>query len=166
MYRFQDYWPDLRVHRDGRWLDVACGAGHNVARFFLDCGVKDYTGVDRRPESLEALRGMGCAVHDLDLENQSIDPLGKFDVIVSSETLEHLSKGAADRLLCGSIYALRTGGALLLSFPVFANMEVKETLHQPNYLEIRYRAQPYFKHFRWGISPNGKSMILLFAYRL
>jgi len=70
--------------RDKKVLDAACGAGYGTQM------IKAVKGVDISEEAIEyAEENYPCSEYEVcDLEKDS--PVGKFDVVVSFETIEHL----------------------------------------------------------------------------
>ena len=94
-----------------RVLDAACGSGYGSA-FLKDC---DYVGIDLDGSVLQYARQNYSGVFQQP-PIQEVGRLGKFDAIISFETLEHLDnppEGMSALLSC-----LKPGGCLLLSFPL------------------------------------------------
>lgn len=134
-------------------LDLGCGPG-NVARFLLDQN-KGYhlLGVDLSPEMLRlARRNVPQATFVLsDLRNW--EPDQKFDAIISSFSIIHLSDPEARELLRKTFDWLNAGGYLYVNFmegstagyelasfseqPIFFNYYQAETFTQ-NLQEIGY----------------------------
>ena len=94
-----------------RVLDAACGSGYGSA-FLKDC---DYVGIDLDGSVLQ-YAGQNYAGAFEQLPIHEVDKLGKFDAIISFETLEHLDdpiEGMSTLVSC-----LKPGGSLILSFPL------------------------------------------------
>lgn len=99
-----------------RVLDVACGSGYG-ARMLLDAGARAVVGVDCSDEAVGyarhryATRGLEFVQADA----TDLGPLGRFDVIASFETIEHMDDPT--RFLNGCTQALQPEGMLLVSSP-------------------------------------------------
>jgi len=64
-----------------RALDLACGAGRDAR--WLAAGGWQVVAVDRDPTAIASLRGTpGIDARVMDLERESIEPLGGFDLII------------------------------------------------------------------------------------
>lgn len=98
-------------------LDVACGTGYGTD--LLGSVSKSITGGDNDPKSLEyAKNKYGLNLKHIDLNTQSIWQIfmKKFDVIVSFETIEHLSNPL---FFMNSVkHALETTGLFIFSLPI------------------------------------------------
>lgn len=72
-------------------LEVGCGSGF-MGRGFMDAGV-DYVGIDVDRRSVEAARARGICAHEVPIEELAASELGarKFDLVLSSNALEHVS---------------------------------------------------------------------------
>lgn len=126
-------WFYVDAHRDfdrhltdflsdgGRVLDLACGAGANLARITdLDLPYDSYTGVDLTPAMLaQAQRKFGklshVVFHQMDLLSDPL-PGGDYDLIISTWAFEHLPDPA--RAVQKAWERLRPGGHMLLLFEV------------------------------------------------
>ena len=78
-----------------RVLDVGCGVGH-LAQFFVErrCRVLAVDGREANLESLKA-RYPGLEARLVDLERESLEPLGRFDVVFCYGLLYHLESPVA-----------------------------------------------------------------------
>jgi SAM-dependent methyltransferase len=76
--------------RGKRVLDVGCGVGH-LAQFFVGQGC-DVLGVDARKENIERLGELypGLKARVFDVEKDSFEELGRFDVVFAYGVLYHL----------------------------------------------------------------------------
>lgn len=102
-----------------RVLDAACGTGYGTS--FLSRGGHNCTGVDLDPEAIEFCRRVygrpGCRFEQgtvLEL------PFGDktFDLVVSFETIEHLSQEQQKTFIAEIERVLKPGGQVVLSAPV------------------------------------------------
>ncbi len=106
-----------RSHVAGRRvLDVACGSGYG-SRMLRDAGARVVVGVDCSASAVDyAQRRYGTAgVTFAKADACDLTELGRFDVIVSFETVEHLPR--AEYFLGVCALALRPGGTLFVSSP-------------------------------------------------
>ncbi len=94
-------------------LDVGCGEGSLLEPF---CKSQDCYGVDVSEGQLKQAAAKGIRTYRADLENGELPFEDEFfDLIVCSETIEHLLD--ADNLLHEIHRALRLGGTFILTFP-------------------------------------------------
>jgi 2-polyprenyl-3-methyl-5-hydroxy-6-metoxy-1,4-benzoquinol methylase len=97
-----------------RVLDVACGEGYGAAALSRH-GAASVVGVDISPETCAHARSKyGVDVRCGDATHLPFQD-GSFDVVVSFETIEHLSDPAAFLRECSRV--LTAGGRLVLSTP-------------------------------------------------
>jgi methionine biosynthesis protein MetW len=94
-------------------LDVGCGDGSLLGPF---CSFQECYGVDVSEAQLKQAEMRGIRTYHTDLESEEL-PFGDecFDLIVCSETIEHLLD--ADNLLHEIHRTLRLGGTFILTFP-------------------------------------------------
>lgn len=92
-------------------LDVGCGSGY-MARPWRELGV-DYLGLEINPELLEVAHARGLPVLEQDFTEW--DDGGAYDVIFSSQVLEHILE--PHRYLEQAARFLRPGGLLHLDVP-------------------------------------------------
>jgi len=103
--------------KDKEVLDAACGCGYGSN--ILSKEANNVLGVDYSQEAIDYAKKYWIAENILfqqfDL-NGDLVPLGKFDAIVSFETIEHLDTPILET--CQKFYnILRIGGFLILSHP-------------------------------------------------
>ncbi|MCM0000445.1 MAG: class I SAM-dependent methyltransferase [Erythrobacter sp.] len=84
-----------KLVKRARVLDISCGEGYGT-RLLKGWGAREVVGIDISEEALGSARyhfagkGISFVRADIDAEAERIAELGKFDVIVSFETIEHL----------------------------------------------------------------------------
>jgi 2-polyprenyl-3-methyl-5-hydroxy-6-metoxy-1,4-benzoquinol methylase len=106
----------------GRVLDIACGTGYGTHMVAKTCkqDVEEVIGVDIDPETITYAKGQYYHPKSSFRVADALDPrlpeqLGRFDTILSFETIEHLSD---DRLFMQHLWEmLHPGGTLVLSTP-------------------------------------------------
>jgi len=101
--------------KNAKILDVACGTGHHVY-FLRKEGYKEARGVDVSAEQIEAARQLG--IENLEVadafEYLRAHP-DSFDMIISNDFVEHLSKSEVLNLLDAMYEALRPGGKAVIA---------------------------------------------------
>lgn len=156
-YKFaQKYCTDKDV------LDAACGCGYGSN--ILSKEAKSVLGIDNSQETIDYARNFWVAENitfrQADI-NSDLTTLGKFDVVVSLETVEHLDTPISET--CRKFYKiLRPGGLLIVSHPEKEALpgEVVEEQHPITPSLIKRTARiieraPYHLHNRhysviWG----------------
>lgn len=93
-------------------LDLGCYSGD-----FLRILPKpiEYFGIDSDEKALEIAKQRGAKVFRVDLENESIPLIEKYDIIIATELLEHLSD--PERILLQAKGLLKENGVILISLP-------------------------------------------------
>ena len=111
-----------RQYVEGRILDIACGSGYG-SHILAKGGkafVNEIIGVDKDPDIIRYARATYYHPLTTFLEKDVTDPelpeqLGKFDLIISFETIEHLKD---DQIFLTNLYnMLKPDGTLILSTP-------------------------------------------------
>jgi 2-polyprenyl-3-methyl-5-hydroxy-6-metoxy-1,4-benzoquinol methylase len=110
-----------RVPDGARVLDVGAGEGA-FAEDLQRRGCK-VVALEVDPGRAEAARARGLEVAVKDMETADLSDLGKFDVIVCADVLEHLTDPAA--ALARLKAALAPGGRILASIPNVAHYGVR-----------------------------------------
>lgn len=115
-------WELLPPGPVGRVLDLGCGDGRLLARVREHCPFSAGVALDFSPTMLDAARArfagdpsVVVVAHDLDVPLPAAD-LGRFDLVVSSFAIHHVSD-ARKRALYGEIFDLLEPGGM------FANLE-------------------------------------------
>jgi SAM-dependent methyltransferase len=73
----------------GKVLDVGCGSGEPIARYFIEQGY-DVTGVDLAPEMLEMCQARFPRMRWLQADMRRIDVGTRFDIVVAWDSFFHL----------------------------------------------------------------------------
>ncbi len=105
------YRAHLRRLRMGRVLDVGCGIGRNLAH--LD---GNGVGVDHNAEAVEFVRAQGYEAYTAE-EFHRVHAGSKFDSLLVSHVLEHLSPDVAKGLLAEYLPYVRPGGKVVFITP-------------------------------------------------
>jgi 2-polyprenyl-3-methyl-5-hydroxy-6-metoxy-1,4-benzoquinol methylase len=108
-----------------RVLDVGCGAGPVTLIANRGRG-NTVLAIEPDPERAAVARSRGLTVHAGVLDEAFLAEQGGFDVVMSSDVLEHLAAPA--ELLQLMARALRPGGLLLISAPNVAHWTVRSNL--------------------------------------
>jgi methionine biosynthesis protein MetW len=133
------------VPRRSRVLDVGCGAGA-LTRLIVDACEADVVAVepDAARAAVAVSRGIDVRVGVLDRDLAS--RLGRFDVIVFADVLEHLPQPAEILSLASEL--LEPDGVVIASIPNVAHWSVRANLARG-----RFRYEPYgimdATHLRW-----------------
>ncbi|WP_445193251.1 class I SAM-dependent methyltransferase [Sphingomonas sp. Tas61C01] len=105
-----------------RVLDVGCGTG-SVTAIANRAKGNDVVGVEPDEDRAGIVRSRGIAVRVGELDGDMQRELGLFDVVMSSDVLEHVA--ASQTFLALLKASLRPGGMLLLSVPNVAHWSVR-----------------------------------------
>lgn len=130
IYAFASSWAgDLRV------LDAACGTGYG-SYLLARAGARKVVGVDRNPARIRfaarRFRSPGLSFQVGDCEGLDFPP-DSFDLVVSSNTLEHLPDPS--RFLQGVSKTISPGGQLLVAVPpVLSETDQREHGTNPNHV--------------------------------
>lgn len=108
-----------------RVLDVGCGTG-NVTVIANQDRHNDIVGVEPDASRAAIARSRGLSVHTAMLDEQLQRELGLFDVVMSSDVLEHTV--APEEFLALLRRSLKPGGLLLLSVPNVAHWSMRWNL--------------------------------------
>lgn len=142
----------LPFARNRRVLDCACGEGYGSA--LLAKVATSVLGVDLSNEAVSHARNRYTA-SNLRFERGDASALtladAQFDLVVSFETLEHLSEH--DQMLQGFKKALKPGGSLLISSPDKYNYSDRTGYQNPFHVRELYREQfeaLLQRHFRYS----------------
>ena len=129
MLHLQRYIFILKYCVDGKVLDVACGSGYGMA--LISSVAKNVEGIDIDKKTIEWAKINNhfyspVKFKILDLEKEKID--GKFDCVISFETIEHLKN--PEFLLSNIKNSLNNYKCLVFSIPI---NEPNNKFHKKNY---------------------------------
>lgn len=105
--------------RNGRVMDVACGAGYGME--ILSMVAREVVGVDRNEGAIDyaqkhyKFHRKPAEFHLYDIEKEDFSNLGKFDAITSFETIEHLKN--PDKFIETVKKMLNDDGFFIFSIP-------------------------------------------------
>ncbi|HUO09763.1 MAG TPA: class I SAM-dependent methyltransferase [Phycisphaerae bacterium] len=122
--KYQGKWPyfswfrEAGLHFDSSILDVGCGRGDYLRRFYTD-GFSKLTGVD---PYIKGDLTLDCGVHIYKRELHEMS--GQFDCIFSKDSFEHMSNPKA--ALQAMFGLAKPGGAALIAIPVAESDAWKE----------------------------------------
>lgn len=113
------------IPQGARVLDVGCGTGW-LARLIHARRDAEVVGLEPHPIRAQAARDQGLTVHTGELSAETLDELGKFDVILFADVLEHLVSPADVLRLAAT--GLCRGGSIIASIPNVAHWTVRWNL--------------------------------------
>lgn len=130
---------------NSRVLDVGCGTG-SVTVIANRNKNNVVTAIEPDPQRAEVARSRGLQVYNGYLDTDFLDANGRFDVVMSSDVLEHTPNPAG--ILALMVRALKPGGVILISVPNVAHWSVRLNL-----LVGRFDYAPFgimdATHLRW-----------------
>lgn len=104
---------NLRRLRPGFTLDVGCGMGRNL----LHLGGNG-VGVDHSPHMVEIARARGLrAFTPAEFQASAFNAAGRFDCLLLSHVVEHMTEPEAVGLLASYLYTLKPGGQVIAITP-------------------------------------------------
>jgi SAM-dependent methyltransferase len=95
-------------------LDIACGTGYG-SQMLLDAGASKVVGIDISAEAIAFARKAFSKTITFIISNAEVYNEGKYDLIVSFETIEHLEN--RERFLLNLYEMLENDGILMISTP-------------------------------------------------
>ena len=139
-----------------RVLDVGCGTGYGTA-FLLNSGAASVRGIDLSPEAIRYAKRKfgrtGAQYEIMDAQAISFDA-GSFDMVFSSENLEHLPKPAD--CIAGIRRTLAEGGIFVLGTP---NPEMD--LDEAGTLENPYHVKEFsFEELQTMLRPHFQTVVI------
>lgn len=126
---------DAVIERIGRGrdiLDLGCGSGEPVAKYFIERGYS-VTGVDTSPEMLAMCRERFPEQTWIEGDMRNVELQMTFDAVIAWDSLFHLS--APDQRLMFSRFAkwMESGGVLLFTSGAEAGEAIGEIYGEPLY---------------------------------
>jgi len=123
-YALDVYLPILKiVHHGSRVLDVGCGSGDLANLLYKEKKV-DIIGVERNNErACYASNERGIQVLNSDFESLNAGTLGKFDIIIFADILEHLENPGLALKKASSL--LKPNGFIIVSLPNVAHWTIR-----------------------------------------
>lgn len=154
--------------RDKRVLDAACGEGYGTA--LLAAGAATATGVDIDAATVAHARERYASRSNVRFEEGSVAALpfadASFDVVVSFETIEHVSADDQVRMLAEFSRVLAPRGLLIISSPnkrlysEARNYRNPFHLHELNRDELARLLDAGFPHRRWFLQTRSYASAL------
>jgi cyclopropane fatty-acyl-phospholipid synthase-like methyltransferase len=127
-------------------LDIGCGSGY--ATYEYSKVAKSIVGLDISAEALKFAREHYPSVEFIQGDVLG-DWVGKFDVIIATEMMEHISEKDWDRLLLNVKSALTNGGVFIGTIPVEGHTESWDS-HKARYDKMMFQTK-FNKYFVDGI---------------
>jgi methionine biosynthesis protein MetW len=145
-----------------RVLDVGCGTG-SLSKLLVDgCGAQ-LIGIEPDPQRAAAAQARGIKVQEAFFDEKTVGQLGKFDVVLFADVLEHLPDPAAALRLAHRV--LEAGGIVVASVPNIAHWSVRWDL-----LRGRFDYQPCgimdATHLRWFTESSIRALFEATGYRV
>ena len=171
----------IESNKNKKILDCASGNGSQTSQQWIEWGLspQNIIAIDVNEDCLSVLSKLGVKTIRMDLEKESILEKfdeEKFDVIVCSETVEHLQKNTADKLLFDFLKVLNKNGTLVMTYPskAYPSKDGKHNTpyghcRQPNNAEIELIVEPFFEKKysnKWFVTerhPHDPACFLMFC---
>jgi methionine biosynthesis protein MetW len=150
------------VQPNARVLDVGCGTG-SVSKIIVEATAAQLTGIepDSQRAAVAQLRGINVILGFFD--EKTVEKLGKFDVVVFADVLEHLPDPSAALRLAHQV--LKPNGTVVASIPNIAHWSVRLDL-----LRGRFDYQPYgimdATHLRWFTEKSVRGLFEATGYKV
>lgn len=150
------------VRPHARVLDVGCGTG-SVSKIIVETTGAQLTGIEPDAERANVARSRGIDVIQGLFDEKIIADLGKFDVVVFADVLEHLPDPSAALQLAHRV--LKPDGTVIASIPNIAHWSVRLEL-----LWGRFDYQPYgimdATHLRWFTEKSVRGLFKSAGYEI
>jgi methionine biosynthesis protein MetW len=150
------------IPKRSRVLDVGCGTG-SVSCLIRDHCESEVIGLEPNTERAQAARSCGLTVINELFVAENVGGLGKFDVIVFADVLEHLVNPAEALDLARTLLA--SGGAVVASVPNVAHWSVRIDLllGRFNYRELGIMDAT---HLRWFTVETLEKLFVASGFRV
>jgi SAM-dependent methyltransferase len=142
--------PDRR-----RVLDVGCGAGEPIARFFLDAGY-DFTGVDAAPAMIALCRSRFPSATWIECDMRRLALGREFDALIAWDSYFHLPKDAQRSMFPIFRRHIASRGLLLFTSGPGDGEAIGELCGEP-----LYHASLDHAEYRELLRENGFDVLLL-----
>jgi 2-polyprenyl-3-methyl-5-hydroxy-6-metoxy-1,4-benzoquinol methylase len=144
-YAEYDGWVKYRIEKiinlsgnNNRILDIGCYDG-KITKRLVDNG-NQVVGIDISGNAVRLCKKQGLNVFQHDIENNKLpSKLGKFDLVVAGEIIEHVVD--TDSFIKNIAFAIKLGGYLILSTPNLAGLGCRVSLlfgHSPLMVETNF----------------------------
>lgn len=110
------------IRPNARVLDVGCGTG-SVSKIIVETTGARLIGIEPDPQRVAVAQARGIDAHMGFFDEQSATRLGKFDVVVFADVLEHLPDPAAALRIAHNV--LNPDGMVIASVPNIAHWSVR-----------------------------------------
>lgn len=150
------------VPAGARVLDVGCAAG-SMDRLLAENCRAEVVGVEPDARRAELARSRGVEVHRGYLTRELIGEIGRFDLVLLADVLEHLPDPQAMLVLARE--ALKPGGAVIVSVPNVAHWSVRLCLLRGRFQYMEWGIMDA-THLRWFTSDSVKSLITSSGYKI
>jgi len=149
----------VRSNPDAKILNVGCGEGQLNFFYWIyknNLPLKNCSAVDAVPEYLETHALYGIDTYMVHFEKEDIleHITDKFDIIICSEVLEHISQRAEDKFINFFKNALNEGGVILLTYPFPKDCQpfggAFGHIRAPSSSHIENQLSSYFQSYETG----------------
>jgi methionine biosynthesis protein MetW len=150
------------IQPDATVLDIGCGTGA-ISKFLIETRGVRLLGIEPDPKRVDLARSRGINIMQGFLDEQIIENLGKFDVVLFADVLEHLP--APNTALQLVRQALKPEGVVVASIPNIAHWSVRFNL-----MLGRFDYQPYgimdATHLRWFTEESVRCLFEMSGYHI
>lgn len=143
------------VPSGARVLDVGCGAGSLDLILAERCRA-EVVGIEPDSKRADLARSRGVEVHTGYLTRQIVSEIGRFDVVLLTDVIEHLPNPQGMLLLARE--ALRPDGAVVVSVPNVAHWSVRLCLLRGRFQYLEWGIMDA-THLRWFTADSIKSLL-------